>query len=44
MTTRALEMAVKALAADAFVDLLHFGDDQAGDAALRTAVQRYVKA
>jgi DNA-binding NtrC family response regulator len=43
VTTRALEMAVKALAADAFVDLLHFADDQAGDAALRTIVQRYLK-
>jgi hypothetical protein len=44
VTTRALEMAVKALAADAFVDLLHFADDQAGDAALRATVQRYIKA
>ena len=43
VTTRALEMAVKALAADAFVDLLHFADVEAGDAALRATVQRYVK-
>lgn len=44
VTTRALEMAVKALAADAFVDLLHFADEASGDAALRTAVQRYLRA
>src|SRR5262245_43829288 len=34
---RTLEMTVKALAADAFVDLLHFKDEAAGDAALRAA-------
>ena len=44
VTTRTLEMAVKALAADAFVDLLHFADENAGDAALRAVVQRYLKA
>ena len=44
VTTRTLETALKALAADAFVDLLHFADEQSGDAALRAAVQRYLKA
>ena len=44
VTTRTLETAVKALAADAFVDLLHFADEAAGDAALRSAVQRYLRA
>ena len=45
VTTRTLEMAVKALAADAFVDLLHFGDEQSGDAALRAArASAYLKA
>jgi DNA-binding response OmpR family regulator len=43
VTTRTLEMAVTALSADAFVDLLHFDDEQAGDAALREAVRRYLK-
>jgi len=44
VTTRTLESALKALAADAFVDLLHFADEPSGDAALRAAVQRYLKA
>lgn len=44
VTTRTLEMAVKALAADAFVDLLQFPDEKSGDAALRAAVQPYLKA
>jgi hypothetical protein len=44
VTTRTLEMAVKALSADAFVDLLHFDDEPAGDAALRDVVQRYLEA
>ena len=43
VTTRALESAVKALAADTFVDLLHFANEQSGHAALRAAVQRYLK-
>ena len=43
VTTRTLEMAVKALSADAFVDLLHFDDEQAGDAALRAVVLPYLK-
>jgi DNA-binding response OmpR family regulator len=44
VTTRTLEMAVKALSADAFVDLLHFDDEQSGDAALRAVVLPYLKA
>lgn len=40
ITSRTLEMTVKALAADEFVDLLHFGDDEAGNAALRASVER----
>jgi DNA-binding response OmpR family regulator len=43
VTTRTLEMAVKALSADAFVDLLHFDSEQAGDAALREALRRYLE-
>ena len=43
MTTRTLETTVKALAADAFVDLVHFGDEQAGNAALRASVERFLK-
>ena len=43
VTTRTLEMAVQALSADCFVDLLQFQDEQSGDAALRAALQRYVK-
>ena len=43
VSTRTLESALKALAADAFVDLLHFAEEQSGDAALRAAVQRYLK-
>jgi DNA-binding response OmpR family regulator len=38
-----LELALKTLAADEFVDLLHFGDDAAGNAALRAAVERLLK-
>lgn len=44
VTTRTLEIAVRALAADCFVDLLQFEDEKSGDAALRAALQRYVKA
>jgi response regulator of citrate/malate metabolism len=44
VTTRTLEMAVKALSADAFVDLLHFDDERAGEAALRAVVQPYLRA
>jgi PleD family two-component response regulator len=42
ISSRTLEMSVKALAADAFVDLLHFSDDAAGDAALRAAAAPYL--
>jgi DNA-binding response OmpR family regulator len=44
VTTRTLEIAVQALSADCFVDLLQFQDEKSGDAALRAALQRYVKA
>jgi DNA-binding response OmpR family regulator len=40
---RTLEMTVKALAADAFIDLLHFSDDAAGDEALRAAAAPFLK-
>jgi len=43
VTTRSLEVSLKALAADEFLDLLHFGDDDAGNAALRAAAARYFK-
>lgn len=42
VTGRTLEMTLKALAVDEFVDLLHFGDDAAGNAALRGAVERFI--
>jgi response regulator of citrate/malate metabolism len=41
ITTRTLEVTIKALAADEFLDLLHFGEEQAGNAALRAAAERY---
>jgi DNA-binding response OmpR family regulator len=44
ITSRTLEMTVKALGGDEFVDLLHFGDDDAGNAVLRATVERYIKA
>jgi hypothetical protein len=40
ITTRTLEMTVKALAADEFVDLLHLGDEAAACAALRAVFER----
>jgi DNA-binding response OmpR family regulator len=43
VTTRTLEIAVQALSADCFVDLLQFQDEKSGEAALRAALQRYVK-
>jgi response regulator of citrate/malate metabolism len=43
ITGGTLEMTVKALAADAFIDLLHFSDDAAGDAALRAAAAPFLK-
>jgi DNA-binding response OmpR family regulator len=44
ITSRTLEVTVKALGADEFIDLLHFGDEDAGNAALRAAVERLLKA
>jgi DNA-binding NtrC family response regulator len=44
ISSRALEMTVKALAADEFIDLLHYADEAAGNAALRAAAERYLKA
>jgi len=44
VTTRTLEIAVQALSADCFIDLLQFQDEKSGEAALRAALQRYVKA
>jgi len=43
VTTRTLEMTVRSLAANDFLDLVQFGDDEAGNAALRAAVQRFVR-
>ena len=43
VTAQTLQLTLKALAADEFLDLLHFGDDEAGNAALRAAVGRYFK-
>jgi hypothetical protein len=43
VTTRTLGMTVRALAANDFLDLVQFGDEEAGNAALRAAVQRFLK-
>ena len=43
VTTRTLEMACRALNADAFVDLIQYADEAAGDAELRAVVQRHVE-
>ena len=40
----ALALTVKALAANEFMDLPNFGDDEAGNAALRETVGRLLKA
>lgn len=40
---RTLEMTCKALAADKFIDLLHFADEAAGNAALRAAISQFIK-
>jgi len=40
VTGRTLEMTLKALGADEFVDLVHFGDDASGNAALRATIER----
>jgi PleD family two-component response regulator len=44
VTARTLEATLKALAADEFVDLVHFGDEESGNAALRASVERLLKA
>ncbi|HEV3011383.1 MAG TPA: hypothetical protein VGX52_20375 [Burkholderiales bacterium] len=44
VTTRTLELTLKALTANEFIDLVHFSDDAAGNAALRAAVERLLKA
>jgi DNA-binding response OmpR family regulator len=43
ITTRTLEMTLTALGADEFIDLLPFGDDEGGNAALRSAAERLLK-
>lgn len=43
VTTRTLEMSLKALGADAFIDLVDFGDDEGGNAALRATVERLLR-
>jgi DNA-binding response OmpR family regulator len=43
VTTRTLEVTLTALGADQFIDLLHFGDDDAGNSALRAAAEGLVK-
>lgn len=42
VTGRTLELTLKALAADEFVDLVHFGDEEAGTAGLRASLQRFL--
>jgi len=43
LTTRTLALTLKALTVDEFIDLVHFGEDDSGNAALRTAVERLVR-
>jgi DNA-binding response OmpR family regulator len=43
ITTRTLEVSLTALGADQFIDLLHFGDDDGGNAALRSAAEHFLK-
>jgi hypothetical protein len=43
VSARTLEATLKALAADEFVDLVHFGDEQSGNAALRASVERLLR-
>jgi DNA-binding response OmpR family regulator len=40
---RTLEMTCKALAADTFIDLLHFADEAGGNAALRAAAAQFIE-
>jgi DNA-binding response OmpR family regulator len=44
VTSRTLAMTLKALAADDFVDLVHYADEAAGEAALRAALERLLLA
>ena len=44
VASRTLAMTLKALAADDFVDLVHYADDAAGEAALRAALERLLLA
>jgi DNA-binding response OmpR family regulator len=44
VASRTLAMTLKALAADDFVDLVHYADEAAGDAALRAALERLLLA
>jgi DNA-binding response OmpR family regulator len=43
VSARALEVTLKALAADEFIDLALLGDDAAGNSALRAAARRLLK-
>jgi DNA-binding response OmpR family regulator len=43
ITTRTLEVALTTLGADQFIDLLHFGDDDGGNSALRSAAEGLVR-
>jgi hypothetical protein len=43
VTARTLEATLKALAADEFVDLVHFGDEESGNAALGASVERLLR-
>jgi response regulator of citrate/malate metabolism len=43
VTTRTLELTLKALTVDEFIDLVHFGEDDSGNAALRAAVERLLR-
>jgi hypothetical protein len=43
ITTSTLDVTLKALGAEHFIDLLHFGDDAAGNAALRAVAEGLVK-
>ena len=43
VSARTLEMTCKALAADSFVDLVHFADEARATAALRAAASQFIK-
>ena len=44
VTSRTLEVAVKTLGANEFIDLVHFADEASGNAALRAAAESLVRA